>query len=40
MKDNFRRGNLENKVSMTIFWFYLFAVAIIFTRGLILFLSK
>ena len=40
MKDNYRRGNLENKISMLLFWIYLFAVAIIFTRGLVLFISK
>jgi len=40
MKDNFRRGNLENKISMTILWIYLLIVAVIFTRGLILFLSR
>ena len=36
----YRRGNLENKISMLLFWIYLFAVAIIFTRGLVLFISK
>ncbi len=40
MKKDFRRGGLENKISMTIFWIYLIVAAIIFTRGLILFLSK
>ena len=40
MKDNYHKGNLENKISMVLFWIYLFAVAIIFTRGLILFVSK
>ena len=40
MKDNYRRGNLENKISMLLFWIYLFAVTIIFTRGLVLFISK
>jgi len=40
MKDNYQRGNLENKISMVVLWIYLFAVAIIFTRGLILFVSK
>ena len=38
MKDNYRKGNLENKISMIIFWIYIIAIAIIFTRGLILFL--
>ena len=40
MKDNYHKGNLENKISMVLFWIYLFAVAIIFIRGLILFVSK
>ncbi len=40
MKDNYRKGNLENKISMIIFWIYLSAVAIIFIRGLILFVIK
>ncbi len=40
MKDDYHRGNLENKISMVLFWIYLFAVAIILTRGLILFVSK
>ena len=40
MKDNYHKGNLDNKISMVFFWIYLFAVAIIFTRGLILFVSK
>lgn len=40
MKDNYRKGNLENKISMTILWIYLVTVAIIFTRGLFLFISQ
>ena len=40
MKDNYHKGNLENKISMVLFWIYLFVVGIMFTRGLILFVSK
>ena len=40
MKDNYRRGNLENKISMAIFWIYLAIAIVIFTRGLILFLTR
>ena len=34
------RGNVENKISMTILWIYLTTFAIMFTRGLILFLNR
>ncbi len=34
----YRRGNLENKISMTILWVYLIIFAMMFIRGLILFL--
>ena len=34
------KGNMENRVSMTILWIYLVIFAAMFTRGLILFLSR
>ena len=34
----YRRGNVENKISMTILWIYLIIFAMMFIRGLILFL--
>ena len=36
----YRRGNIENRISMTILWVYLIIFAAMFARGLILFLSK
>ena len=36
----YRRGNLENRISMTLLWIYLVTFAIMFTRSLILFLSR
>ena len=36
----YRRGNIENKISMTILWVYLITFAAMFARGLILFLSR
>ncbi len=36
----YMRGNMENKISMTILWIYLTTFAIMFTRGLILFLNR
>ena len=36
----YMRGNMENKISMTILWIYLITFAIMFTRGLILFLNR
>ena len=36
----YRRGNLENKISMTILWVYLVIYSHKFTRGLFLFLSR
>ena len=36
----FMRGNLENRISMTVLWVYLIIYATMFTRGLILFLSR
>ena len=36
----YRRGNLENKISMTILWVYLVIYSLMFTRGLFLFLSR
>ena len=36
----YRRGNLENQISMTVLWVYLITFALMFTRGLILFLSR
>ena len=35
----YRRGNLENKISMTLLWIYLVTFAIMFTRSLIIFLT-
>ena len=34
----YRRGNVENRISMTILWIYLIIFAMMFIRGLILFL--
>ena len=34
------RGNLENKISMTILWVYLIIYFSMFFRGLILFLNR
>ena len=34
----YRRGNLENKISMTVLWVYLIVFAAMLTRGVILFL--
>ena len=34
----YRRGNLENRISMTLLWIYLVTFAIMFTRSLIIFL--
>ena len=36
----YRKGNLENKISMTILWVYLVIYSLMFTRGLFLFLSR
>ena len=36
----YMRGNLENKISMTILWIYLTTFALMFIRGLILFLNR
>ena len=36
----YRRGNVENKISMTILWIYLIIFAMMFIRGLILFYEK
>ncbi len=36
----YRRGNIENRISMTILWVYLITFAAMFARGLILFLSR
>ena len=35
----YRRGNLENKISMTVLWVYLILFAAMLTRGVILFLT-
>jgi len=35
----YRRGNLENKISMTLLWVYMITFAIMFTRSLIIFLT-
>ena len=36
----YRRGNLENRISMTLLWIFLIVYTVMFTRGLILFLSR
>ena len=36
----YRRGNLENKISMTLLWIFLIVYTAMFTRGLILFLIR
>ena len=36
----YMRGNMENRISMTILWIYLVIFAAMFTRGLILFLNR
>ena len=35
----YRRGNLENKISMTLLWVYMITFAIMFIRSLIIFLT-
>ena len=34
----YRRGNLENRISMTLLWIYLIIFAVMLTRSLIIFL--
>ena len=34
----YRRGNLENRISMTLLWSYLVTFAVMLTRSLIIFL--
>ena len=36
----YMRGNLENRISMTVLWIYLVIFAAMFARGLILFLNR
>ena len=36
----YRRGNLENRISMTRLWVYLITFAVMITRSVILFLSR
>ena len=36
----YRRGNLENRISMTLLWVYMIVFAYMFMRGLIIFLSQ
>ena len=36
----YRSGKLENRISMTVLWVYLITFAVMFTRSLILFLSR
>ena len=36
----FMRGNLENRISMTVLWIYLIIYFSMFFRGLILFLNR
>ena len=35
----YRRGNLENRISMTLLWIYLVTFAVMLTRSLIIFLK-
>ena len=35
----YRRGNLENRISMTLLWIYLITFAVMLTRSLIIFLT-
>ena len=35
----YRRGNLENRISMTLLWIYLITFAIMLTRSFIIFLK-
>ena len=35
----YRRGNLENRISMTLLWIYLVIFAVMLTRSLIIFLA-
>ena len=37
---NYRRGNLENKISMTLLWVYMIVFAVMFVRSLIIFLNQ
>ena len=34
----YRRGNLENRINMTLLWIYLVTFAVMLTRSLIIFL--
>ena len=34
----YRRGNIENRISMTLLWIYLVTFAVMLTRSLIIFL--
>ena len=36
----YMRGNMENRISMTVLWIYLVIFAAMFARGLALFLSR
>ena len=36
----YRRGNLENKISMTLLWVYMIVFAVMFVRSLIIFLNQ
>jgi len=36
----YRRGNLENRISMTVLWVYLIIYFVMFWRGLALFVIK
>ena len=35
----YRRGNLENRISMTLLWIYLVTFAVMLNRSLIIFLT-
>ena len=35
----YRRGNLENRINMTLLWIYLVTFAVMLTRSLIIFLT-
>ena len=36
----YRRGNVENRISMTLLWVYMITFVVMFTRGLIIFLNQ
>ena len=36
----YRRGNVENRISMTLLWVYMITFVVMFTRGFIIFLNQ